>query len=146
MLENILPPHADVGLLILRLAVGIIFIYHGYPKMPFANSPMGGPKGFGGFLGQMGIPLPGLMAWVVALVEFVGGILLIAGFATHTVALLMAVIMIVAIWKAKIGMMKVGFMAQQATGWEFDFAVLGAALALFFTGPGQLALDFGLGL
>ncbi|MBI3360002.1 MAG: DoxX family protein [Chloroflexi bacterium] len=146
MLENTLAPLADIGLLILRVAVGVIFIYHGYPKMPFPGSPMGGPKGFGGFLGQMGIPLPGLMAWVVALVEFIGGFLLIVGFATRLIALLLAILMVVAIWKAKIGTMKVGFVAQQATGWEFDFALLGASLALFFVGPGTLALHFGLGL
>lgn len=146
MLENALTPFNDVGLLILRIAIGVIFIYHGYPKMPFPNSPMGGPKGFGGFLAQMGIPLPGLMAWIVALVEFVGGFLLIIGFATRLIALLLAINMVVAIWKAKIGMMKVGFTAQQATGWEFDFALLGAAIALFFVGPGSLALDLGLGL
>lgn len=146
MLESTLSPLADVGFLILRIVVGVIFMYHGYPKLPLPNSPMGGPKGFGGFLGQMGIPFPGLMAWVVALVEFVGGFLLILGFATRLIGLLLAINMVVAIWKAKIGVMKVGFMAQQATGWEFDFALLGASLALFFAGPGQFALTFGLGL
>ncbi len=146
MLENALAPFADVGLLILRIGLGVVFIYHGYPKMPFPKSPMGGPKGFGGFLKQMGIPVPVLMAWVVALVEFVGGFLLIVGFATRLIALLLAINMVVAIWKAKIGTMKVGFSAQQATGWEFDFALLVAGLALFFTGPGRLALHFGLGL
>jgi uncharacterized membrane protein YphA (DoxX/SURF4 family) len=37
-------------------------------------------------------------------------------------------------------------MAQQATGWEFDFALLAGALALIFTGAGRIALDplFGL--
>jgi hypothetical protein len=37
--------------------------------------------------------------------------------------------------------MKVGFTAQQATGWELDFGLLSAALALVFAGAGALALD-----
>jgi len=52
----------------------------------------------------------------------------------------------VAILVAKRGFMKVGFMAQQTTGWEFDFALLAGALALLFTGAGRLALDPVVGL
>ncbi len=94
----------------------------------------------------MGIPFPLFFAWVVAIVEFVGGFFLIIGFATRTIALFMAITMVVAITKAKIGMMKVPFIAKEATGWEFDFSLLGATLALFFVGPGNLAFHFGLGL
>ncbi len=146
MLDTALAQFSDVGLLILRVTVGIIFILHGYPKMPFPNSPMGGPKGFGAGLAQMGVPFPTLFAWVVALTEFVGGFLLILGFAARPIAFLMAITMVVAIRTAKMGVMKVPFIAKEATGWEFDFALLGATLALFFVGPGSLALHFGLWL
>jgi len=37
--------------------------------------------------------------------------------------------------------MKVGFSAQQATGWEFDFSLMAISLALLFTGAGTIALD-----
>ena len=145
MLENILSPYHDVGLLILRLALGITFLVHGWPKLN-PGSPMGGAAGMAGFLKQMGIPLPLLAAWVVALLETAGAALLVLGLGTRILAALYAVEMVVAILAAKRGMMKVGFMAQQATGWELDFVLLGGALALLFTGAGSLALDPVVGL
>lgn len=144
MLESIFAPFSDWGLLILRLGMGIIFLAHGRPKLP--GGPMGGPAGFGGFLKQMGVPLPTFLAWVVVLLETVGAVLLILGLGTRLLAVLFAVEMLVAILVAKRGFMKVGFMAQQTTGWEFDFALLAGALALLFTGAGSLALDPILGL
>lgn len=54
--------------------------------------------------------------------------------------------MLVAILVAKRRVMKVGFSAQQATGWEFDFILGAVAPSLLFTGAGNIALDpvFGL--
>jgi len=145
MLENLMRPYGDVGPLILRVALGIIFLVHGWPKLN-PNSPMRGTAGFAGFLRQMGIPLPGFFAWVVALLETLGAVLLILGLGTRILALGFAVDMLVAILIAKRGFMKVPFMVQQATGWEFDFALLAGVLALIFTGAGRIALDplFGL--
>ena len=140
MLENIFSPFSDWGLLILRIAMGIIFLAHGWPKLN-PNGPMKGPAGFAGFLKQMGVPLPMFFAWVVALMETVGAVLLILGLGTRILAVGFAIGMLVAILVAKIRFMKVGFMAQQATGWEFDFALLASALALLFTGAGSIALD-----
>jgi len=145
MLETIFAPYSNLGLLILRLAMGIIFLVHGWPKLD-PNSPMKGPAGFGGFLKQMGVPLPIFFGWVVALLETVGAVLLILGLGTRLLAVGFAVNMLVAIFVAKRRVMKVGFSAQQATGWEFDFALLGGALALLFTGAGTIALDPFVGL
>lgn len=140
MLDAIFAPFYDVGLLILRLAVGLIFIIHGWPKLN-PNSPMKGPAGFAGFLRQMGIPLPLFFAWVVALLETAGAVLLMLGLGTRILALLFVVNMLVAIFVAKIRFLKVGFAGQEAAGWEFDFTLLAGALALLFTGAGSLALD-----
>jgi len=145
MLENIFSPYSDWGLLILRLATGIIFLVHGWPKLN-PNSPMKGPAGFGSFLKQMGVPLPIFFGWVVALLETVGVVLLILGLGTRILAVLFAIDMLVATFVAKRRVMKVGFTAQQATGWEFDFALLAISLALLFTGSGSIALDPVLGL
>jgi uncharacterized membrane protein YphA (DoxX/SURF4 family) len=54
--------------------------------------------------------------------------------------------MLVAIFAAKIKVMKIGFTAQQATGWEFDFILLAVSLALVFTGAGSIGLDGLVGL
>jgi putative oxidoreductase len=129
----------DWGLLILRLALGAIFIVHGWPKIN-PNSPMKGLTGFGGFLKSQGVPLPSLLALVVALLETVGAVLLILGIFTRIIALGLAIDMLVAIRLVKFGMQKAGFMDPQKGGWEFEFALMAAALALFFTGPGAIAL------
>ena len=145
MLENIFSPYSDWGLFILRLAAGIIFLVHGWPKLN-PNSPMKGPAGFGGFLKQMGVPMPIFFGWVVALLETLGAVLLILGLGTRVLAVLFAIDMLVAILVAKMRVMKVGFSAQQATGWEFDFILGAVALSLLFTGAGNIALDPVLGL
>ncbi len=140
MLESIFSPYDDWGLLILRLAMGIVFFAHGWPKIN-PNSPFKGVAGFAGFLKQMGIPLPGFFAWVVALLETVGAILLVVGLGTRILALLFAIDMLVATLVAKIRFMRVPFIAQQTTGWELDFMLLAASLALLFSGAGSIALD-----
>lgn len=145
MLENVFSPLNDWGLLILRLAAGVTFLVHGWPKLN-PNSPMKGPAGFGGFLKQMGVPLPMLFGWLVALLETFGAVLLILGLGMRILGILFVIDMLVAIFAAKIRVMKIGFTAQQATGWEFDFVLLAIALALVFTGAGSLALDPLIGL
>lgn len=119
--------------------MGTIFLVHGRPKLD-PSSPLKGVAGFSGFLEQMGIPLPKLLAWVVALLETVGAVLLILGLGTRLLALGFAIDMLAAIL-ARVRFMKLGFVAQQATGWELDFALLAGALALLFPGAGSIALD-----
>src|SRR3990172_3942508 len=72
------------------------------------------------------------------------GVAGVTGFFSQ-LGILFAVEMLVAIW-AKRSKWKLPFMAQQATGWEFDFALLAAAISLVFTGAGALALDRVMGL
>jgi len=145
MLESIFAPLSDWGLLFLRLGMGIIFLVHGLPKLN-PNSPSKGTAGFSGFLKQMGVPLPTLFAWVVALLETFGSVLIILGLGTRIMAVGFIINMLVAIFVAKRGFMKVGFVGQQGSGWELDFALLAMALALLFMGAGSLALDPVLGL
>ncbi len=126
----------DWGLLALRVAVGIIFIVHGWPKLTQART-------MGPAMAQMGGGMsPGVAtAWmyVQGTVEVVGAVLLIAGIWTQVVAAAFAVIMLGAIG-LKNSMMKTGFTAQQTTGWEFDFILLFANLLLLLTGPGSIAV------
>ena len=145
MLESIFAPYSGIGLLILRLALGIVMIAHGWPKLN-PNGPMKGPAGFGGFLKQMGVPLPILSGWVVALLETVGAVLLILGLGTRILAVGFVVDMVVAIRLVRIGMSKSPFAGGQGIGWEFEFILAAAALALLFNGAGSIALDpiFGL--
>lgn len=145
MLEDIFAPYSDWGLLILRVGIGVLMLFHGWPKLN-PNGPMKGPAGLGGFLKQMGVPLPTFFAWVVALMETVGAILLIIGLGTRILAVGFVIDMLVAIRLVKMNMAHKKFSEQDGTGWEFEFILAIASLALIFTGAGTLALDAVLGL
>jgi putative oxidoreductase len=140
MLESIFAPYSDWGLLILRVALGIVMIAHGWPKLN-PNGPMKGPAGFAGFLKQLGVPLPTFFAWIVALLETVGAVLLILGLGTRILAVGYVIDMVVAIRLVRIGMAKSPFAGGEGIGWEYEFILAAVALALLFTGAGSIALD-----
>jgi putative oxidoreductase len=138
VLNNLFAPHASVGELILRLALGITFFAHGRDKLK-------NPAGFAAFLRQIHVPAPLLNAWLVALLETVGAVLLILGLATRLLALGLAIDMVVALATVRIG--KAPFTSgPQGGGWDLEFLLLTVSLALVFTGGGRLALDRYLGL
>lgn len=126
----------DWGLLLLRIGLAIVFFAHGLPKIKNVGQ-------VAGFFKQARIPLAGLSAWIVTLLETVGPVLAVIGLGTRFVALGWAISMLVATVVVKIRMAKVGFAAQG--GWELEFILGVAALALVFTGAGVLSLDPGLG-
>jgi len=119
------------GLTILRIVVGIVFLVHGYQKLFHM-----GIHGVAGFFGHAGIPLPLVAAVIVSLVEFVGGILLIAGIAVRIAAALNAVDMTVAILVVHL---KHGFGAQNG-GFEYPLTLLAATLCLALAGGGMFSL------
>lgn len=116
-----------LGLLILRVALGIVFISHGYPKLTqgAAMQP---------FFVQLG--LPASLVYVAGVLEFFGGGLLILGLFTQAAAFLLAVQMAVAIWKAHSGQ---GILAVHE--YEFPLVLAAACLALTTTGAGLLSID-----
>jgi putative oxidoreductase len=121
------------GLTVLRITVGIVFLAHGYQKL-FKF----GFHGVAGMLGHLGIPLPAFFAVVVTLVEFVGGVLLIAGLATRVAAALLAIDMLVAILAVHL---KKGFF--NPTGIEFPLTLLAAVICLAMAGGGAFSLKRG---
>ena len=124
----------DLVLLLLRLILGTIFIAHGMQKL----FGVFGGSGIGGFteaLGNMGILLPGVMAWVVALVEFLGGIGLIFGIFPRLSAIGIGLVMVVAILKIHLSQ---GLFASQG-GFEFQLLILGVAIAIALMGAGNFA-------
>jgi putative oxidoreductase len=121
----------SVGLAILRVVTGVIFIAHGAQKF-FVY----GMAGATGAFEQMGIPLPAITAPLVATVELLGGAALIIGLLTRLAALGLAINMLGAIALVKA---KGGFFAPG--GIEFELILLGAAAALTLTGAGLYSVD-----
>jgi putative oxidoreductase len=123
---------ASLGLLVLRIVVGAIFAAHGAQKVFEYTIP-----GTVGSFAEMGVPLAEFAAPLVAFLELIGGVLLILGFLTRPIGILLAVDMVVALVLVHLsaGLWVAG------GGYEF-VAVLGAAsLALALTGAGRFSID-----
>ncbi len=123
-----LTQYNNVGLLILRLGVAIIFIYHAMPKLKNAQ----------GMAAMVGMPAG--MILMLGMVELVASLGLIVGFYTQLAALLLAVVMVGA---TGMKMMKwhVPFAAMDKTGWEFDLILLAANIAILLGGGGSIGIQ-----
>jgi putative oxidoreductase len=119
----------DVALLLMRLMLGIVFIYHGWPKLVAAEN-------FVGFFGSIGIPAPEIMVPLVGGIEVVGGLLLILGFLTNISAWLLAATMLVA---AVMAHGAKGF-SVTAGGYEYALTLAVMCVALAHLGAGKFAL------
>ena len=124
-------PLASVGLLILRLALGIAFVMHGWQK--FSEWGLGGTAQI--FEG-MDIPAPAASAVFTAVVELASGIALILGILTRIAGVLLALAMAGALILVHA---PAGFFASDG-GIELVFVLCAGALALAFTRPGRYAV------
>ena len=119
----------------LRLVLGAGFIIHGYPKV-FAGAAR---EQFAGSLGGLGVPLPEVVAWLVGLLEFFGGIALVVGVLTVPVALLGIANMLAAMFLVHLPN---GFkFTNQPPGIEVNLLYIAGFLALVATGAGVLSVD-----
>jgi len=139
MLDTLIGTHASLATLILRVTLGVIFVAHGYPKL--FKEP--GPEGVSGFLQSLKVPAPLFFAYVVGIVEFFGGILVIVGLFTRPAAILIAINMLVAMWilKFKTGLVSKVMEGGWVGGYELDVALMAMALALAATGAGHFSLE-----
>jgi uncharacterized membrane protein YphA (DoxX/SURF4 family) len=119
--------HIDLGLLLLRLLVGGVFINHGLMKL----TNMGGTIGYFDSLG-----FGPFLAYAVAIIETVGGVLMVLGLWTPIVAILFVIIMLVAILKTKMGNFSKA---------ELDLIMILGSAAVFFAGNGKYAVQKGCG-
>ncbi len=113
----------DTGLLLIRIAVAIIFIFAGVTKLMNISMVVG-------FFGAMG--LPAFVAWLVAIVETLGGIAILLGVWTRFFGVALAIIMVCAFFIAHLPQ---GFIASQQV-----IVLFLINLALVAAGPGKYAL------
>jgi len=127
------PTSRDLGLLALRAGLAVVFLAHGYVKL------FGGHDRTVALFMTVNIPAPEAMAWAVAVLEFVGGLLLAVGLWTRLAAGLLAVEMAVAIARVR---WPQGFLGAA----EFEVVLLLACLALTGTGSGRISIEARLNL
>ena len=132
---------ANIGLLLLRLTLGAVFLGHGAQK---AFGSFGGPgfQGATGWIGSLGFRPARLWTALAVGGELVAGALLALGLLTPLAGVLVLTTMAVAI--AKVHAPK-GFFVQNG-GFEYNLVLIIATVALAATGPGALSLDHLLGL
>lgn len=119
-----------IGLLALRIALAVIFLYHGYPKLAHLR---GGTQ-MQSFFVEHG--LPGYFLYIAGVIETFGGGLLLLGLFTRPAALLLGIEMCVAIWKVHSAH---GYLAVH--DYEFPLTLAAACFALATVGAGLISLD-----
>lgn len=130
-----------VGLLILRVVVGLTLAGHGAQKL-FGWFGGHGLSGTGGFMESLGF-VPGRFAALTAgLTETLGGLLLAVGLVTPLAAAGIIGVMLVATVAVHLSN---GFFIT-AGGYEYNLVLAAVALSLAFAGPGAWSLDAVLGL
>lgn len=127
---------ADLGLLVLRLALGGTFAAHGLQKV---FGLFGGPgiDGFARFLEQSGFRQARILAWVTGVTELSGGALLVLGLFTPLAAAGVLGVVVNAV------VLKWGNGFFGPKGFELEAVLAAMAFAALFAGPGRVALDYG---
>ena len=138
-----LPTFPDAALLLTRVWVGVLGVYHGGQKL-FGLFDGPGIEGFTGFLTSLKIPLPHLNAYMAGGAEFFGGLLIAAGLFTRPASALFMFTMLVAAFTAHAGK----FDGQRGGG-EYPLTLAVITAGLLLAGPGRFAvgrlLGFGSG-
>jgi uncharacterized membrane protein YphA (DoxX/SURF4 family) len=111
------------GTLILRLTLGGIFMYHGFHKLIDMN---------GTIVSFAALGIPAILAWIVAIIQGIGGLLVVIGIRVRTIAILLAGIMLYTILFIKNGK---GFSAM-----ELNVVLFGLSLGVATLGCGKYSV------
>jgi len=132
------------ALLPLRLIIGFGFMAHGYAKLSK------GVDGFANILQTIGIPAPGLAAWATALIEFFGGLAILAGAFVPLVSIPLLIIMLVAFFTIHLtfGFSSIKLTAMTASGpqfgtvgYELNLLYIAGLLTLVLGGASPFSVD-----
>ena len=116
------------GITAVRLMMGFVLAFSGYQKLT------GGMAGVANFFGQVGIPLPEVMAPFITALELVGGIMLLVGLFTRWLGLLYVAEFIVATFWVVIP-------ARGVAMGRLELMMLAGAVMLVLAGAGKASLD-----
>lgn len=133
----------QLGLLWMRIALGLIFMAHGSQKLFGLWGGYGISATAAFFYDQLGIPL--FFAYIAIFTEFFGGLGILTGLFTRVASFGISIIMGVAIFKVHLAN---GFFLNYThkpgvgDGIEYTIALLGLSIALVLTGAGRFSLDY----
>jgi putative oxidoreductase len=128
-MRRFVPYNHDLALVLLRLALAAVLLYHGLPKLMNFGATVTAFQG-------MGLPAPSLTAGFALVSEVVGGLLILLGVAVDLAGILVVIDMLGAIFLVHLAN---GFDFTKG-GWEHPFTVLVMALAVALSGPGRYAV------
>lgn len=117
----------DLAILLLRVGLGLVFVFHGWQKLQNMEQTIG-------FFATIGISA--FWTYVAAWAEFVGGLLLIVGLFVRYAGIVLAIVMAVAVLVVHL---KNGYSLQNG-GYEYALTLLLGALALAFIGAGRYSV------
>jgi putative oxidoreductase len=141
-MELVLASYPSWSLLVVRVGLGVVFFAHGAQKV---LGWFGGP-GLQTTIANMqkGLGIPPAATVIAALIEFLGGLALLAGFLARPAALGIIVVMLVAVSKVHL---RHGFFLNwsltpgKGHGYEFNLAIIAMALAVLIGGAGMFSVD-----
>lgn len=122
--------YEDYGLLAIRIALGLILVSHGWPKLRSISVAAD-------MMREMGFRPARVWATVVGSVEFFGGLLIIFGLFTQVAALVLAAEFVVIVARKRFG----GGATRGLRGYEFELLILAASVLLTTVGGGSASLD-----
>lgn len=125
---SILEKLKPLALLVMRLALGFIFVWHGYPKLVHTREAMP-------FFIHAGFP--SYFAYIAGILEVFGGAMLIVGLFTRVAALLLACEMGIALWKVHMLFSK----PMAVDNYQFPLALAAGAFVLATVGAGLISID-----
>ena len=128
-MRRLLPINTDLALLLLRVVLGMIMIYHGWPKLTNLAGTID-------FMAGMGVPAPAVAAIFATVAEFVGGLLMLLGVFTDIAGLMFTIDMLGAITFVHA---KNGFSVAKG-GVEWPLLLVASALAIALAGSGRYAV------
>lgn len=139
MLKRLMQTEEDVGMLLVRLALGVVIFPHGAQKL------LGwfGGHGYAATMQGLGQMLPAAIVFLVIVIEFFGALGLIFGLLGRVAALGVLAVMLGAIFTVHLpnGFFMNWSGNQQGEGYEYHILAAAMALAVLIKGSGSLSVD-----